>query len=200
MRSVIRSRENNSVSDDATASSRLRLRTMFRYSFTAKRVAGRDASSGADLVGVEPSGFREFQPALDAAFAGGVAVVVNHALAPGAAKDRIGAARENNRILDRDRALVVVAIQGPGLQLAAAEAAFVHHQMKRMLVVIAFLAYGTQLRAQLVEREQGCVFLLRGPFYSSNCHPSSAISHPASRTWRYSGPALIQHGIRVVDM
>ena len=86
MRSEIKSRENNSVSDEATASSRLRLRTMLRYSFTAKRVAGRIPVPGAHLICVQPGGFRQFEPALDAAFAGGVAVVIDHAFAPGAAE------------------------------------------------------------------------------------------------------------------
>jgi len=36
--------------------------------------------------------------------------------------------------------LIVITVQRPGLELPAAELAFVHQQMKRMLVVITLLA------------------------------------------------------------
>src|SRR4029077_8176985 len=75
----------------------------------------KNALSGANLFRIKSGGFGKFQPAFDAALAGGVAVVIDHALTPGAAKHRIGAAGENDRILDWNDALVVVAIQGPGL-------------------------------------------------------------------------------------
>ena len=42
-----------------------------------------------------------------------------------------------------NNALIVVAVERPGLQLAAGKLAFVHHQVKRMLVVIALFADGT---------------------------------------------------------
>ncbi len=49
-----------------------------------------------------------------------------------------------------------------------------------MFVVIAFFADGPQRGAQFLEREQRG--FLRWLVYSSNCHPSSAISQPALRT------------------
>ena len=72
----------------------------------------------------------------------GVAIVVDDALAPGAAEDRVGTAGEDDRIFDRDDALIVVAVQRPGLELSAGELAFVHQQMKRMVVMVALLARG----------------------------------------------------------
>jgi hypothetical protein len=63
-----------------------------------------------------------------------------------AAKIGIFAARENRRVLDRNARLIGVAIERPSLELAAREFAFVHEQMKRMLVVIAFFADGAKLR------------------------------------------------------
>ena len=199
MRSEIRSRENNSVSDEATASSRAAAAhdiQIFIHRETRRR---KNSGSGAHLVGVESGGFRELEPALDAAFAGGVAVVIDHALAPGAAKDGIGAARENDRIFDRDDALIVVAVQGPSLQLSAAEAAFVHHQMKGMLVVIAFFAHAAQLRAQAFERKQALSsaarLLLQVELPSILRDLPAGIAHLA-----IFRSGLVQHGIRVVDM
>jgi hypothetical protein len=46
------------------------------------------------------------------------------------------------------------------LQLPAAQAAFVHHEVERMLVVITFLTHRSQLRAQFVERQQRVCFLV----------------------------------------
>src|SRR5579859_7587543 len=73
-----------------------------------------------------------------------IAVVVEDAFAPGDAKGGVLAARENRRVFDGDVRLVVVAIEGPGLQLPARELAFVHQQVERMLVVIALFADGVE--------------------------------------------------------
>ena len=45
--------------------------------------------------------------------------------------------------------LVVVAIQRPGLQLAAGQFTFVHQQMKRMLMVIALFPDGVEAGDEL---------------------------------------------------
>src|SRR5579863_146151 len=86
-----------------------------------------------------------------------LAVVIDHPLAPGAAEREIRPARQDDRILDWDDALIVVAVQRPGLQLAASEAAFVHHEMEGMAMMIAFYAHGAELGAEFVEREQARV-------------------------------------------
>ena len=74
-------------------------------------------------------------------------------LAPGAAEDRIAAARKYDLILDRNHTLVVIAIERPGLQLAAREFALVHQQVKRMSMVITLIADFAQGGAQLVHRQ-----------------------------------------------
>ena len=124
--------------------------------------------------------------------------MIDDALAPGAAKRRIGAARQDDRIFDRDDALVVVAVQRPRLKLSAAEAAFVHQQMKRMLVMIAFLAHGAQRRAEPSNesRVSSCVFASK---VRTAIHPPRSPSLRRAPA-RYSGPGLVQHGIRVVDV
>ena len=71
-----------------------------------------------------------------------VAIVIDDAFAPGAAEIGIFGARQDGGVFDRDAALIVVAIEGPGLKLAARELAFVHQKMKWVLVVIALFADG----------------------------------------------------------
>src|SRR5258708_26756496 len=159
--------------------------------------SGKGALSRANFFRVETGCFGKFQPTFNAAFAMDVAIVVDHTLAPGAPETRIRAARKDNRVFDRDDALVVVAVQGPGLQLSAAETPFMHHQVEWMLVVIAFLTHGPETGTQLVEGDQPIVARSRHRrrrVYSSNCHPSSAISQPASRTWRCCGLASSNMG------
>ena len=68
-----------------------------------------------------------------------------------------------------------------------------HHQVERVLVVVALLADGAKLRAEFIQSKQPGILSAHG-VYRSNCHPSSAISHPASRTCRYSGPASFSMG------
>ena len=153
MRSEIRSRENNSVRRRSDGFKQAAAAHDVQILVDGEARCGKDSGSRAHLIGAQSGGFGEFQPALDSAFVvrGCVSIVIDDALAPGAAKQRIGSARQDDRVLDRDDALVVVAVQSPGLQLSAAEAAFVHQQMKRMLVVIAFFADSAELGAQFVE-------------------------------------------------
>src|ERR1700730_3602611 len=157
--------------------------------------------SCASFFRVETGCFGKFQPTFNAAFAMDVAIMVDHTLAPGAPESGIRAARKDDRVFDRDDALVVVAVQGPGLQLSAAETPFMHHQVEWMLVVIAFLTHGPEAGTQLVECDQPILVRSRHRrrrFYSSNCHPSSAISQPASRTWRCCGLASSNMGFVLV--
>ena len=56
----------------------------------------------------------------------------------------IFSSRKDGRVFDRDSALVVVAIESPGLKLAAGELALVHPKMKRVLVVITLFTNGME--------------------------------------------------------
>ena len=80
--------------------------------------------------------------------------MVEDALAPGEAEGGIFAAREDRGVFDGNAALVVVAIQGPGLKLAARELAFVHQHVKWVLVVIALFADGVKSGDEVGFREQ----------------------------------------------
>ena len=105
---------------------------------------GEDAVAIESLFAREASGFDEPQPLFDAAGFRAVAIVIDDAFAPGQAEGGIFAAREDGGVFDGDAALVVVAIQSPGLELAARELAFVHQQVEWMFVVIALFADGVK--------------------------------------------------------
>ena len=64
------------------------------------------------------------------------AALILGAFAPGTAEIRIFASRKNGRIFDRDTALVIVSIEGPGLKLPSSELAFMHQKMEGVLVMV----------------------------------------------------------------
>src|SRR5580658_580846 len=126
--------------------------------FIADKARGRQNLSRAHHpFSLKSRSFRQLDPAQDSTLAPLVAVVIHNAFAPDAAERRIGRARKNDRVLDRNDRLIVIPIQRPGLQLSAAKLAFVHEQMKRMLMVITLLADLAQRRAQFLKRKLGRV-------------------------------------------
>src|ERR1700691_1798508 len=82
-----------------------------------------------------------------------IAVVINHALSPYTTKLRAVASRENDGIFDRDDALVVIAIERPGLQLSAIQLSFMHHEVEGMPMVITLFAHLPQPGLQLLRRK-----------------------------------------------
>ena len=78
------------------------------------------------------------QPFLETAAPLAGAVVVDHALRPDAAQLGIEEARHERRILDRNAALIIVAVERPGLNLALGELAVAHQRVKRVPVVVTF--------------------------------------------------------------
>ncbi len=126
-----------------------------------------------------------------------VAIVVDDALAPGPPKSGILAARENRGILDRDAALICVAIQRPGLQLPAREFSFVHQQVKRMPVVVTLLADGMESPLRIPPPESSQSNWIRSQF---ELH--SIISDFPTRVAQRAecGALFIQRGIRIVEM
>src|SRR5258705_12831021 len=85
---------------------------------------------------------------------GAVAVMIEDAFAPSEAEQGVFAAREDGRVLDGDAALVVVTIESPRLKLAPREPAFVHEQVKGMLVMVALFSDGMKAGDELGLREQ----------------------------------------------
>src|SRR5271156_3748199 len=103
---------------------------------------GQNAFALQRLLAFQAGGFYQAQPFF---YAAGfcwvaIAIVIDDAFAPGAAEIGVFAAGQDGGIFDGDAALIVVAIERPGLKLAAGELAFVHAQMKGMAMVIAFFA------------------------------------------------------------
>src|SRR5262249_13450524 len=88
----------------------------------------------------------------DAAVALAGAVVVDEARAPLAAQCRVVATRDQGRVLQGDRCLVVVAVQRPGLDLATGTFAAVQQPMKRMQAMVAPRADVAERRFETVAR------------------------------------------------
>ena len=81
-----------------------------------------------------------------------IAIVIDDPFAPSAAEGGVIVARKDDGVLDRNDALVVVAIERPGLQLRAGELAFVHQQMERMAMVVSLRADRAQVGFQFNRR------------------------------------------------
>ncbi len=80
-------------------------------------------------------------------FAADMAVVIFDPVAPFQPRGAVAEARDHHRVLDRDGALVIVAVERPGLHLPLVELAAVQQPMERMQVVIARRADVAQRRA-----------------------------------------------------
>src|SRR5207245_162323 len=76
-------------------------------------------------------------PELQAAVLG---VVVLDAMDPHPPERRILGLRQDDRVLDRDPRLIVVAVEYPLLELSLGQLAVVHEHMIAMMVVVAALA------------------------------------------------------------
>ena len=103
------------------------------------RIAGdrQDRAGADDEVAIEPQALGELDPAVDAAVGFVFAVVIDDALAPNAAQRRILDARQDGGVLDRDRRLVIIAVERPGLELNLAAPSLMHQPVQRMQIVIA---------------------------------------------------------------
>src|SRR6266540_2312192 len=105
----------------------------------------KDAFGGFDICAVEAESFGQLQPALNAALRAKIAVVILEPVSPLDPDAAVAEARDDNRVLDRNRALIVVAVERPRLNLSLVQLAAVQEPMKRVQVVIT-------RRADLSER------------------------------------------------
>jgi hypothetical protein len=80
--------------------------------------------------------------------------MVREPFAPCEAEAMIFGPSNNRGVFAGNIALVVVAIEGPRLQLAARQSAFVHQQVEGMPVVIAFFADGMEAGDKIGFREK----------------------------------------------
>ena len=98
---------------------------------------GEHALLTENALAFEPQALAEVQPLRHPALTFPGPVVIDHALRPLAAQLRVDDPGHERRVLDGDPALVVVAIERPGLELPASEAAFAHQHVEGVLVVVA---------------------------------------------------------------
>ncbi len=123
------------------------------------------------------------------------AVMIGDAVQPLAAQFAILAARDQGRILARDRRLIDEAVERPGLHLALVELAVVQKAVERMQVVIAHRADGAQRR---LERVGGHGFRWRMDVHEEISIPSNAISQPAAFTFASSGDPSMRIGFELL--
>src|SRR5450432_41325 len=116
---------------------------------------------------------------------------------PRSAKCWILALGQDERVLDGNAGLIVVAVQYPSAELLAREPTLVHGNMKRVKVVVA----GGPLLPQALDERLAVPGLiarlasvLRRRDHSAISIPSNAISTPAPRTSAHSGPSSRNRG------
>src|SRR5579862_6204632 len=120
---------------------------------------GKHASLGNYEIARYASGLREADPLFDPTRRARFAIVIDNAFSPDAAKLGRVAARKDQSVFDGDGFLIVIAVEGPSLKLAARELAFVHQPVKWMLMVITFFADGAQLFFERLRREHGHIVI-----------------------------------------
>src|SRR5207248_4202343 len=153
--------------------------------------SGEDMGEARHLVGVEPDAFRQSQPEREAALPGAIAVVIVDALDPHPAKSRIFGFGKDDRVLDGNAGLVIVAVLHPRLELFPGQLSLVHAHVEGMAVVVALLALagepGDKLRAG--ERRAGRAR------HSAIPIPPHATRQPARSTATRSGESSRRTGL-----
>src|SRR5882672_4206186 len=156
--------------------------------FDRKARRRQDAFGRLDISAVEPEAFGEFQPAFDAALGADVAVMVLDPVPPFHPYGAVAEARDHDRVLERDRALIIIAVQRPGLHLALVQLAAMQQPMERMQAVITrrpdlaqgcFQFAGAVQRYALADR-QGCHSVGGHHVHSTISVPSEGICQPAA--------------------
>src|ERR1700712_4332265 len=84
---------------------------------------GKQALSRGDVVAIQSQAVRQDQPPGDAASAWLMTIMILEPAAPRAAQIRVWQACNEAGVLGRDPALVIVAIEGPGLHLSPVQLA-----------------------------------------------------------------------------
>src|SRR5581483_5033944 len=155
-------------------------------SFDGEACRRQEPAQRDDVVAIEPQPIRQGEPARDATLAFPLAVVIDQSAAPFAAGGLILASCDQARVLQRDRRLIIIAIERPGLDLPLAALAAVQELMERMQPVITPGADVAQPRFKLLGGEQ---------IHSTISIPSSATSKPAASTSRRSAEPSIRIGL-----
>src|SRR6266699_2300810 len=134
-----------------------------------KAYAWHDMAFVEHLLAAQPHGFGKAQPIFDASLPFCCAVVIDDALHPDAANSSIGTVGQDRCILNWYHCLVIVAVSDPTLNLCMVQAARVHVDVKRVLMVIVFGLRSQGLHKRLACQRRisslhlWCVFHVRSP-------------------------------------
>src|SRR6202453_5054081 len=151
-----------------------------------------DALGRFHIGAVQPQSLGQLEPALDAALGSEIAVMILDSMTPFEPDAAVAKARDHDGILDRNGALVIIAVQRPGLHLPLVQLAAVQQPVKWMQTVIArradvaecgFKVFGACQRGACTKRE-GCHGVQRTGVQSTGVQstisiPSVGICQPA---------------------
>src|SRR4030088_2380733 len=107
----------------------------------------------------------------------------------------VAEARDHHRVLDRNGALVIIAVQRPGLHLSLVELAAMQQTVKRMQVMVTRGADPAQRRFQLFGAPERRIAAER-----EDCHPvqghrvQSVISVPSAGICQPARSAMLRSG------
>src|SRR5437899_6647246 len=181
---------NISVSEAATASSQGRKRQKLTYAYREAH-AGQEKTLADQVLAVHAHRFAQTQPRLDAALLPRPAIVVDDPLDPLLTHFTLGAARQDQGILDGNADLIIEAVCHPQLQLLARQLTPVHPLVEGVEVVVAALQDAAQTADQPVHRWRPHLHA-----HSSNSIASSPTTMPAAATCARS--AEVRHRIGFV--
>ncbi len=97
---------------------------------------GQNAGGRFHIGSLQPHPCGEAQPARDAAIARLLAIMIDQTLPPDAPVVGVGQPGDDDRVLFRDRTLVIIAIQRPSLNLLLRAGTGMQHAVKRMMIVV----------------------------------------------------------------
>src|SRR6266699_284512 len=121
-----------------------------------------------NLLAAQPHGFSKAQLIFDASLLYSCAVVIDDALHPDAANGSIWTVGQDRCILNWYHCLVILAVSDSALNLCMVQAARVHVDVKRVLMVIVF-----GLRSQGLHKRLACQRRISGTRLRCGFHKTS---------------------------
>ena len=143
---------------------------------------GKHAAFGNHQIARDAGGFGQLDPLFDAAGRARLAIVIDDAFAPGAAELRRIAASQDQSVFDGDGLLIVVAVEGPSLELAARQLSLRASGDETGAGGDSALRRRRATVPPAPRRSAGVFWALSACSHTSISIPSRATSHPASRT------------------
>src|SRR5690606_10527708 len=163
--------------------------------------SGENAFGRFYVIGIEAQAGGELEPALYAALAADVAVMIGDAVPPFDARGAVAEARDDHGVLYGDGALVVIAVERPGLHLPLVELAAMKQAVEGVQAVIARGADVAELGFEFVcriKRGVGGNGEGRHGVHRVISIPSAGMVHPAASSARLSSESGLRAGFELL--